>query len=356
MDIFFDVKHLYYLPQYLPVFVELKKRGVNCSFVFYTEEGDILTEICESVIEQQKLKAYWCDDWEQALSLYQNKAADWVIFGNVVRDIDKIHAVSKTALMQHGIGPKQCYYDVSENLTTVRFVEGAHRLNRLNNIYPKGNFVDVGYAKLDPLFNGSELKLNLLDLRLDPNKQTLLYAPTFYPSSIECFADSFAEDFSDFNLIIKPHHFSLIGAKYSKQRQLLEKWQKFENVYLASVADYNLLPFMLTADVMLSDASSAIFEFAALNKPVVWCDFYKLRWSYRGVLSFRFKKRMDSDISYFHKITDRAERYQLVKNTVIKVLENPQEKSEIRSSVIERLAGKMDGKVSARIASYLEGK
>ena len=74
-----------------------------------------------------------------------------------------------------------------------------------------------------------------------------------------------------------------LGALSDRRRQL------------AKADDYSLLPFLKSADLMISDASSAIIEFAALNKPVLWCTFLQLRWNYRGIFSYRFKARMDKD-------------------------------------------------------------
>ena len=353
MTVIFDIQHLYYLPQYLPVLAELKKNGVSCRFVFYRQTEHQLQQVCQQIINDEQLDTIWVNDWHEALTHYLDVRADWLIFGNAVSDLDQLHQVSKTVLMQHGIGPKQCYYDVSANPTTVRFVEGQHRLARLQRLYPQSTFVDTGFAKLDPAFDGSQTLLNLASLNLDPNKPTLLYAPTFYPSSIECFSKHFADEFCDYNIIVKPHFFSLTKDKYHQQRRLLEHWSKKSNVYLAPVSDYNLLSFMAISDVMISDASSAIFEFAALNKPVVWCDFYKLRWSYRGIFSFRFKKRLNDDIEFFNQITERVSQYPDLKQAVSKVLAAPSELADKRIEMTERLAGATDGQVSKRIVKYL---
>lgn len=106
---------------------------------------------------------------------------------------------------------------------------------------------------------------------------------------------------------------------------------------------------MAISDVMISDASSAIFEFAALNKPVIWCDFYKLRWTYRGVFSYRFKQRIDSDIEFFHQLSDCVASYKELYDVVEGVISTPNKKIKL----IEQLAGKTDGNCSVRIVDYL---
>ena len=42
-------------------------------------------------------------------------------------------------------------------------------------------------------------------LDIDPTKKTILFAPTFYPSSIEKFGIHFGELTKNFNVILKPH-------------------------------------------------------------------------------------------------------------------------------------------------------
>ncbi len=362
MNVIFDVKHLYYLPQYLPVYAELKTRNVECIFLFYKTDSKDIDTVNKKVIENENLYAHWANTWQDALDYFTNIKADWIVFGNSVDDLEQIHTISKTVLMQHGIGPKSCYYDVSNNGTTVRFVEGQHRLKRLQTLYPNSNFVDTGYAKLDPAFVNSKVgatvntveKLKLEDLQLDPNKKTILYAPTFYPSSIERFDLDFALQFSDYNIILKAHHFSITKSKYAKQLNRLKHWNQSNNVYLASLEEYNLLDFMNLADVLVSDASSAIFEFAALDKPVVWCDFYKLRWSYSGLFKFRLRKRLDPDIEYFETLTDKSQDYASLKQIVDSACANPEQKKQQRRAITLQLAGITDGRCSTRICDYLE--
>ncbi|MDX3772595.1 CDP-glycerol glycerophosphotransferase family protein [Chromatiaceae bacterium AAb-1] len=352
MKIFFDVPHLYYLPQYLPVYQELLQHGITAEFLFYRAGNPV--DVMQQVITQEQLTAHWVTDEAESIRFYAARQPDWLIIGNRKKQLDTLPATVKTALMQHGIGPKSCYYDVSEHPTTVRFVEGQHRLQRLHQRFPQAQFVDTGYAKLDPLLKGQPLGVTLSALKLDPARPTLLYAPTFYPSSLECFSEHFPRHFSGYNLIIKPHYFSLTKADYKKQRDLLQYWAAQPNVYLAPVTDYNLLPFMQLADIMLSDASSAIFEFAALGKPVIWCNFYKLRWSYRGILGFRLKKRLDPDILYFRQLSTEITAYRQLEDAVEQAIQLPAGAIATRNNaLIRELAGETDGKCSERIAATL---
>ena len=124
---------------------------------------------------------------------------------------------------------------------------------------------------------------------------------------------------------------------YKKQRDLLKHWSNYDNVYLANVDDYSLIPFMATANLLISDASSAIIEFAALDKPVIWCNFLKLRWNYRGIFSYRFKKRMDEDYKEYSKIAVKTDSYEELKTTVKDQIMHPDQLSENRRNYSEKI-------------------
>ena len=232
-------------------------------------------------------------------------------------------------------------------------MEGEYRLNRLQEMFPEKTFVDTGYAKLDPIIQGTERGLDLAALGMDPNKKTLLYAPTFYPSSIEKMAKNWPEQFAEYNILLKPHYFSLSKPNYKKQKNLLVHWAGFSNVYLAQAEEANLLPFMASADVLISDASSALFEFAALNKPVVWCDFYHLRWSYRGIFRFRFENRVDQDLYKYADVAAHAKTYNELKQVVDQQVNSPDLFATQRAKYTAELVGAVDGLCSQRIVDYL---
>lgn len=349
----FDLLHLYYLPQFLPVAHFLVKKGITVVFVVYAEED--LTAITAHALNEEGFEYHIVDDEQIAVNTYLKNQPNWIIFGNSPSSIYAAlkKASIKLGFMQHGIGPKSCYYSASEFPFDVRFVEGNTRKERLQKRFPEDTFIDVGYAKLDPLFNDQEPALSLASLELDPNKKTLLYAPTFYPSSIECLNSNWPEQLADYNLIIKPHFFSLTKPRYKKQRALLNKWAGYSNVYVSPIDSYSLLPFMSICDVMLSEASSTVFEFAALDKPVVWCDFYSVRWTYKGIFKSRLGKRLDKDLSVFEQLCERAKSPSELPDKVQYCLENKTEKSEIRKELTLSMAGITDGKCSERIVDFL---
>lgn len=351
MQLIFDVLHLYYLPQYLPVYHQLlKQQAGTATFVFYRGIHD---SVIENIIAQQELSHIWVDNEQQAVQYYLQQKAHWVIFANDFSKLKQIHQVSKSVQLGHGIGPKSSYYTKSSTPTSVRFVEGNYRTERLRVMFPQDNFVNVGFCKLDPLLNNNAQAIVLEDKGLDSNKKTLLYAPTFYPSSIERFAKNWPSEFANYNILLKPHYFSVSKEKYQKQLKLLNHWATFDNVYLAEVEDYSLVPFMAAADLLISDASSALFEFAAINKPVIWCDFLKLRWSYRGPLNFRFQQRIDQDYGEYAQIAVHAKSYRQLLTMVKQQIDQPNSLEKIRLAFADKLAGALDGKASERIVNYL---
>jgi CDP-glycerol glycerophosphotransferase (TagB/SpsB family) len=353
MKVYFDIKHLYYLPQYLPVKAALTSKGIECHFVLYKQQD--LQDVMVKYVEQENLNYTFVENSEAAKDFYLREKPCWIIFGHSFENIDQLHQHSKTALMQHGIGPK-AYFDSSRSNATIRFVEGQYRLKKLQLRFPNNNFVDTGFAKLDPIINQDQSCISLMELGLDPQKKTILYAPTFYPSSIECLAKGWPSDLDNYNIIIKPHFFSLYKKKLKNHQKCFNLWDKFSNVYMADLNDVSIIPFMTISDVLISDASSTLLEFTALNKPAIWTDFYKLRWSYRGIFSYRYKKRIDVEIEFFAKIAEQVTCYEDMLTTIDDVLQHPDKKESQRLEMTESLVGKVDGKVSQRIAEYLISK
>lgn len=135
---------------------------------------------------------------------------------------------------------------------------------------PPLGFWETGYPQLDPLFRRDPPP----PLPLDPSVPTVLYAPTWNLglTSATMLGDRLVEmvrlGAPGANIIIKPH--PLIG---DWRPRWMRCWRglaaRFPGVLLVSDTHADVTPYMLAADVLVSDASSAIFEFLVLDRPIV---------------------------------------------------------------------------------------
>lgn len=346
----FVTNHLYYLPQFLPIARELKKRGKTCLFFLHDKDRPEQITITKAILTEEGFDYLSVND-------YTNQVSCKFLICGANGFPESAPEYDYSALVVHGIGTKAGYFTENMNVYDIRFVEGNFRLNKIKELFPdaKPQLHNVGFSKLDDAVNLTpEDKAALMaKYGLDPEKKTILYAPTFYPSSIEKMPVDFPKDFADYNIIIKPHFFSFLLNRYKHQRKIFEKWDIYPQVYFALVEDYNLVPFMAIADVMISDESSAIFEFAALNKPVICNRNVHYRLTYR-IFKSKIRKRMDATMDEFRMIASSAYSYKELVDLVKQEVQQPQKNEANRLKLREEIVGKVDGKVSVRIADILE--
>src|SRR5262249_42396934 len=80
--------------------------------------------------------------------------------------------------------------------------------------------------------------------------------------------DSVMEHLGDVNIIIKPH--PVTAEKFPQWMELWRQAQdRHQHVYLVEDTHASVYPYCRHADVLLSDASSVIFYFLALDRPIV---------------------------------------------------------------------------------------
>ncbi len=341
----FYVQYPYYFPHFLPIYQELKKRDKKVLFVLSNRQNSTLME---KISQENKLDYIF---GEEKLFEYNFK---YIFFANY---FDKTKELSsKTIFLDHGIGTKFCDYGKALQQFDTVLVEGEYRYKKLELDYPNLFFKvkKVGFSKLDSIINLSEADyINLYKkYGLDIEKKSILYAPTFFPSSIEKMSNRFPDDFKDYNIIVKPHYLSLSRNRYKSQRKKFQIWSSYSNCKIMGVEEYNLVPFLAISDIMISDESSAIFEFTALNKPVVLNRFLKLRLSYR-LNPAKFFKRLDSGIDSYRKIGDNANNYKEMVEYVYENLNNPDKYKRVRREFTKDLCGDVDGQASKRIVDEL---
>jgi hypothetical protein len=350
----FDTRELYFLTQYLPVRRELERRGIDSSFVAYHNRPEAL-EAMRRAFAAAQLPVTWFDSKEAGLEHYRRLAPEWIVFGNGYAHTAELPERTRTAMLYHGIGMKSDVYAPQLVEHDVRFLEGPHYVVSLGALYPAANLVAVGYAKTDPLFWPAERRprFDLAAAGLDPEKRTLIYAPTHSPSSFALMSDSFPGEFADWNVIVKPHYLSYFGSNRRSHRRLMELWSRAPNCYVAPLEQFDPVPFMVVADLLISDASSVLFEFAATGKPVVWCDFLAVPWYRRGIFSHRLRARLDSSIDAYRDVAAHAARYADLRAVVEDEHAHPSRHAEARRRATEGLIGATDGRVSERVVDWL---
>jgi hypothetical protein len=354
LKVLFDTRELYFLTQYVPVWRELRARGVECGFALY-ENRPTQRAAIEEAVRRLGLPARWFPEKVDGLAWYRAEEPDWIVFGNGYGHLAELPAETRTAQLYHGIGTKTDVYSPTLMEMDVRFVEGPHYVERLRALYPDARLAAVGYAKVDPLCGPVEARprLDLATLGLDPARRTLLYAPTHMPSSFPHMSPDFPAHFADFNVLVKPHSLSFFGGKRRSHRRLMDLWSRAPNVHVASYDEYDPLPYMATADLLISDESSVLFEYAVLDRPIVWCDFLWVHWTRRGPLAYRLKKRLDASIDPYRAMAAHAPRYADLVRIVAEELARPERFRAARRRAVDALVGPTDGRVSARIADHL---
>jgi len=139
---------------------------------------------------------------------------------------------------------------------------GKATTTRFNELADKHLFFDVietGWPKLDNLFTTKKEKY------FSQQRPTILYAPTFSPS-----LTSAPELYEEIATLVSSEKYNWLIKFHPKMDQ---KWLSLysqlsaKNLKIINSANINCL--LQSADIMVSDTSSVIGEFALLGKPVI---------------------------------------------------------------------------------------
>lgn len=345
-DVLFYVAYPYYYPHFLPIGKVLASKNMAVLYVLSNKQN---TPLIQQVAEDKGL------DYVLGETHLENIDTKVIIFANVPEE--NFQNKAKKIFLCHGTGTKQCGFEKALERCDIVLVEGDYRFTYYTNAFKEYSHKirQVGYSKLDPIINISAEEKNSLKEKygLDKNKKTILYAPTFFPSSIEKMSDTFPSDFKECNVLIKPHYLSWERKRYAAQRKKFALWTKHDNCKIFTSDEYNLVPFLIISDVTISDESSAIFEFASLNKPVIINRFLKLRWTYY-LNSKKLFKRMDKNMDRYRVVGENPKSYKEMIKVTQKALNDNKKFEDVRLSLARDICGKIDGKVSVRIAEVIK--
>jgi len=176
--------------------------------------------------------------------------------------------------VDHGPGIKTLRYRHFLEQSDVHytcFIEGPYREEKFRkyNLDKIEDMYDVGLPKLDVLFNGTYDRNDLMEkYGLDPQRKNVLYAPSYKPTSIFDIGKQIVELSDKYNVIVKLHPYSWSGkyAPHTQHRFFENLEANYPGFWLVPQSEHNIMPFMYIADTMISDGSSVINEFLALER------------------------------------------------------------------------------------------
>ncbi|HDQ40236.1 MAG TPA: glycosyltransferase [Desulfonatronum sp.] len=262
-----------------------------------------------------------------------------------------VQGCGKLVHIGHGVLSKGQYYTMTE--TALReeqadlvCVPGKHHQQIMRRIISKP-VMATGMAKLDPLFSGQITRESMLKMfGLPHNKKYILFAPTFNDelSAIPYFQENIS------NVIPNKDCFLLIKLHGSTKQEYKDMYKRLpaKDPRIVYVDELDISPYLALADVLVSDVSSAMMEFAALDKPVVL--FNNPDWE-------KYANYNPDDIEFkWRDIGIETTNIEEMREAVAACLENPEFKSDKRKKYTDLLfANKYDGKAAERIVKMAMG-
>jgi CDP-glycerol glycerophosphotransferase (TagB/SpsB family) len=228
----------------------------------------------------------------------------------------------------------------------------ARRYREQGLVQPDGPRIYVtGFAKNDALVNGSLNRSELLrSLNLDPSRPTLLYAPTGDKyNSLETMGEKVIAALAaaeKWNLLIKLHD-------HPKRRDIdwYSRLARFESTSVRLVRDYDVVPYLNAADLLITDASSVGTEFTLVDRPIVLLDVPKLL---KGVV----KRGGSADLTqYTMRLGPIVPKASKVVKAVEEELARPKRYSSLRQDIVNEVFYAAGGAVRrvAEVIRYAAG-
>jgi glycosyltransferase involved in cell wall biosynthesis len=256
----------------------------------------------------------------------------------------------------HGVLSKGQYYTDTEmarreELADVICVPGVYHKERMEKIVSKA-VIATGMAKLDGLFGRQELGAWSLEMgdrkpKTENRKHkpfTILFAPTFNDelSAIPFVKDRINEVLPDVDSVL---YIKLHGSTAQKYKDMYEQLALVDDRVIY-VREHDVTPYLEIADVLISDVSSVMMEFAALDKPVVL---------FNNPMQKTYKNYNPNDLEYMHRdIGFQVNDIDEMKLAVLKIYRGNDPYKEKRKEVTDRLfANKYDGKATERIVEIV---
>ena len=338
MKILFENQHLYYLPQYESIIQELKRRKkddiyLSLSLTVPKIEKDLFN------IEAVRLgiKIIKANFEPQRCRILKDMDFDIIFVGNKTSLRSIKGKNSFVVMIYHGIGLKNSYYtDLTKDMDLI-CVESIDREKKLKK---RGfNAVCTGFPKLD---------IKEIDKKKIPKDKFILYAPTFFPSSLEK-TISILSKLHKYKIKIKLHHFFWTNPKYiSLKNDLENEINNLSNISIFPFKNYNIIKLFFSSDLLITDFSSTIFEYLIMDQPIIQMKYYTPRLKYK-LFPNLLKKRIDEDRLGQINFTFNCNKPDELIDVIDEARKNPNKHSKERVKASRKFLGRLDNKCSNRI-------
>ncbi|MCD4651001.1 MAG: CDP-glycerol glycerophosphotransferase family protein, partial [Candidatus Cloacimonetes bacterium] len=258
-----------------------------------------------------------------------------------------LEGLGKIVHVGHGVLSKGQYYTDTklarreENADLV-CVPGEYHKKKLNRII-ETPVLATGMAKLDDAFTGRVTRQTVLNhYGLPADKKYILFSPTFNDelSMLPFMQKNLPEIIPDSNtlVIVKLH-----GSTDTKYKEIYRNLVKHDQrIIFADDDELDITPFLVLCDVLVSDVSSTVMEFAALDKPVVLFNNPDCK---------KYKHYNPADIDFaWRDIGIQVQTLEEMKNAVARCFDRPEEFKKVRKTYTDQLfANKQKGNATEKI-------
>ncbi len=340
--IVYNLHHDYFYEIFAPIYLELEKDPRIKIFFSYQQKNKNLLSYLKKKNEVKRL--------------IPNQVARFIYFDLFIcpevtgPDFPYSRLKTKTLEIYHGIGTYNLYQKKNVlNRFAIHFAIGPKFNEFINfayqNKFPKPKVYDIGYPKLDELFN---LKKND-----QQDFQTILYAPHWDKfGSLHKFEEKILLTLAEFDMkiLVKPHNYLYFEYK-NWEKRLENICAETENLIL--IKEANTQKLYPQADIMITDCgTTAPFEFSILQKPfliyrnkkwfennknfIIEAELEKIAFSFEDLAEMQKIIEKIRNGMLEHKITQqRGEQQKLVK----KYLYNPGCATEKATTTIRKELG-----------------
>jgi CDP-glycerol glycerophosphotransferase (TagB/SpsB family) len=270
-----------YIPFCRPIVEMMRARGMHVSIYGVTQDiyfGKPMIGVYDvsrpKWIRQQNLHIYNIADVYLAASIY----------GNAAKSVTRIQMFHNQPV-KHVSYPERFinYFNYFFTMGPRQEAYIKDMISGYANICELKKFIPVGYPKIDPLFQMVECRdLCNQKLGLDPNRKTILYAPSWDEGlSLREFGVQLIEalSHSNWNVIVRLHPASMVPKnhpRYVAYTGGVDWANMMQSLLVPSCGLFSThedpAVVLAASDLMITDNSSVAFEYIVLDRPMVFFD------------------------------------------------------------------------------------